>query len=192
MEFNIDRFELLLHLLDSYVKWESIEGTPYTQFERITVTGSNNSNHIPNSIELKSIYLSVFNIISELPLKIISLPDLKYYQIDKSDPEFINHILSVTPIQFRKYRNVNGAEIGMNQVYTNADVRDANARSTASICTFRGDQIKYTIMPNEHEDNMKNTLKEYPSFYIIDCIADRIELEVNKYLNKKETYEFSR
>ena len=192
MEFNIDRFELLLHLLDSYVKWESIEGTPYTQFERITIRSINNINLIPNKVELESIYRLAINLISELPLKIISLADLKYYQIDKSDPEFINHILSATPIRFRKYRDVNGAEIEMNQNYTNDDVRNANATTAASICTFRGDQIKYTIMPNEYEDNMKNTLKEYPSFYIINHIVDHIELKVNEYLNKKETYEFSR
>lgn len=185
-EFNFDKFDLFLYSLHEYVKWESLEGGPYTKIENLSYRDSSNViEEAPKHV--------VEQIIRNINTYENSLNTFDFeFNFQKNKIEIVNNdkliklITKYTPSTFMCIIDENGRALKIsskNQLIENAISKLSNYDK------FSFKNEKYPKMYEEEFLNNldENNLKPHPK--LISDIVGQLENNVNTYFLNNLTNE---
>ena len=187
MNFCPERFELFLHLLNSYVRYESLEGGPFIKMERITLESSTTEPTVDVDVE-RIEYLSLISedLDNDLPIYFDSFKNR--YAFNCCDESYLKALGSITVNPYVK--NSSGGYTR----YSSSDgallTESEKSRERKPMLLFRNETI-YSEVIDEVDKEKENVVEvtKYPKPEIAKRIGKDIARDVNLYYFKKETYE---
>ena len=178
-KFDINKFDLLLFNLEEYIKWESLEGGPYTKIENLGYGSRNNNLPIPENSVINSIFQTFLN--DKMSFNTIFNSALNKVEVIE-DAVFENAINNITPSRHK------GMKIGDTvSPVTSADILIGRAENIMSefdsdVFIFKGEEYPQMYIEPEIE-NLKNVvLVPHPA--ILPRIKDLLESKINNELLK--------
>ena len=98
-EFDADKFELMLYTIDSLVSWESLEGGPYIQMDKI-VSQSNQTKVNPSNSHIEligEIFEEVIKKLSELPIDFVFVDGKYQIKNNTKFTDFVRNLILNKP-----------------------------------------------------------------------------------------------
>lgn len=187
LKWDISKFELFLHLLNTYVSWESKDGVPYQYYSKLALSSSRNFNY-PNNTELNRIYNNYINSATTIPIVLDANNIIPKYTIEENK-QFIKELVAVTPNEFKRII-INGSENAYGaSIYTKQEIENANITLTREDIgfKFKGETIYYRVI-DDTDELVSESIDESnvkPCRGIVHYIKDKIVEEANNYLNKQ-------
>lgn len=183
--FSMEKFELFLYQLSSYVRYESLEGGPYIRMENIRDRSSSRRNIDVND-DMTRYMNFVRNNNVDLPVKTAVIDGEERFVFDDKDPEFLQQLGALTRTPFT--RLANGT---FQQIDEQAQLMSENDKRQLSreLFLFRDEVIKFKVEDPqvlERQDSQK-----YPAPAATLHIKKTLEEELNLYYILKESYELS-
>jgi len=187
MKFCPERFELFLHLLNSYVRYESLEGGPFIKMEKITLKSSTIEPTVDVEVE-RIDYLSLISEDLDNDLPIYFDPFKNRYAFNCCDESYLKALGSITVNPY-----VKNSEGGYTRYSSSEGVlltESEKLRERKPMLLFRNETIYSEVIDevNEDKENVVEVTK-YPKPEIARRIGETIARDVNLYYFKKETYE---
>jgi len=176
--FNENTFDLFLYTLNEYVKWESLEGGPYTKIENLSYSTSRN---VPNiTIENKQSIINSF-ISLKKPFKVHYNFGINCIEVVNNE-EFINSVTEITPNNL-KVINVNDT---ISPIVTQEELK---RYASDKLSTYHKFKFKNETYPKMYEEESfkeltnLNNIQAHPE--LINAVKDHLEKVVNiNLLNK--------
>ena len=169
---DLEKFELFLYDLDNYVRWESLEGTPYIRMATTTIvnsTGSASASAVTNAD--------------------LGISQKKFFKetefIPNINASIVNGELEINILNERelmlevaKYATVKGMMTGNNQLVqverVDKELIDGiveNAKRYVEFKTFRNEEIKYEVQ----YEGQQESEEEFPHPQIFQHICNSIK-----------------
>ena len=186
--FTLEKFELLLYQLSTYVRHESIEGGPYIRMENIRARANRNG----RSVNVQSEYNTYITTMAEsklpLPVKVEKVFGKERFVFDTNDITYIQLVGNGTAVPYIK--DVNGT---LMEEATDSGVNmsaQEKADLEQNMFQFRGETIVYKVIDQQDNAVIQETQK-YPSPNLSKYIKGEIEKELNLFYILKENYELN-
>lgn len=157
-ENNVDTFELLLHSLDAFIKWESLDGGPYWRIENIRYR-SKDVVSIDNSSEQDS-YLAD-------TIKHERFPSLirEYIQLDNyglpavyEDLTLLRELVEISPSLLHSAIDANGSEIFTPMTSENVIEYIGDKFDDKPLIYFNAKPIYFRLCLENEEDNNNDNI----------------------------------
>jgi len=183
--FTMEKFELFLYQLSTYVRYESLEGGPYIRMENIrgrsrstrSVEPERDLDHYIEIVKMKNL---------QLPVKTAVVNGNEQFVFNDKDPVFLKELGEVTRTPYVKTANGSFEPLGS----TDQTLSDSDKRSlTRDLFEFRGERIQFKVV--DPTDNVGQDAQKYPSPMSVAHIKKVLEEELNLYYILKESYELS-
>lgn len=192
--WNPPLFQTVLIALYGYVAWESLEGGPYHRIGEIKESSNNGSNVSIGMQDIQAAYKKFIATYDTFPSTLVVTDEIKF----KVASDNIELETLVTNIVEPRFRVMKGEAGGYTDSIVNRNERVEritrfNSRNQADELkhkiVFKG-QIISTCCNEEVTTTQETVLVAHPRF--TKYIAEQLELEINNYNLKEQTYESSK
>lgn len=174
-EFNIDKFYLFLHLLNSYVRWESLEGGPYSKIAYINGRASSNST-ISQDILVKN-YALFLTKYKDFPIEFNKKDSLNCFSIDIKNTVFLKMVDEVATNKV-KFDESTREYLTEQIVITEEQLKEINRNPYYFPFTFKGNTINLNIIKSYSSND---NLKEVAHPDIVNYIAKELSVKINEF-----------
>lgn len=190
MDFDMLKFDFLLSQLDSYVRYESLEGGPHIRMEGIDSESYETS---VSSAYCREYYNKFLDLCSDEEYEPNINIDVKTnnFSIDILDVEFQDKVLPlIESINHKASLNPDGTFMPLEGNARNyiPSAEDTDSFSISRF-TFRGEAVIGEILPNNTVD--ENPSRIVPCKQVLEYISKRVSMDTQSYLLMKTEDEHS-
>lgn len=193
-EYSPEMFELFLMTLDSVVKWESIEGTPYIRVKNIAIGKQTSQSSLSNERDMDSYFRKLEDYITSMDFDFV-FSEYRYKIKQNGKFERFIHSLIVDNLSDNwktlLVTNVGGKLYGYDspKIYSETELKLMFTNNDGELphFYFRSNKVEFNVEPFSGEMPDINKYKVHPNF--INHVSTRLEQQLYYKTVRKSTIE---
>ena len=180
---DLEEFDSFLHLLDSYVQWESLEGGPHVAMKTVKLPSSQSYSNTILSEKTKEF----FKVVSSLPIKVVDSGDLNILQLQNT---LLEKYIKDTKVFNVCLKQPNGSYVDINTQANGLQekVDEINKKQKPlSNFRFQGKTLPVVVYLEEKKAEEIDEDSLFPPKQLTDYIAQEINKKISNFSVKART-----